>query len=100
VRVGVKFCGNCNPVVDFPELIRRLSGEISEIEFVHWNDSSGYSMLLVLNSCPVSCATRPDFKGTSIIVTSESVNCWPVKREEMTAAILQGIQKEAHRKVN
>jgi len=87
MRVGVKFCGNCNPCVDAPALVKELGLTLTEYEFVRWNDPDGYEVLLILNSCPVGCATKPVFDGPCIIATSESVQRWPVPKCELGAAV-------------
>ena len=94
MRIGVKFCGNCNPRLDMPELFKSLAAEVKaeELNFVRWDDSDGYEVLLVLNSCQVGCATLPEFTGTCIIVTNESVQNWPVREEDLPAAILNAIR--------
>ena len=87
MKVGVKFCGNCNPQVDMPELFKRSLAQVVGITFVHWDDDKEYDVLLVLCSCPVDCATRPSFAGPVIVATSEAVDRWPVTEEELSAAI-------------
>ena len=94
MRIGVKFCGNCNPRLDMPELLTALAAEAAAegVHFVRWDDPGGYEVLLVLNSCQVGCATLPEFTGPHIVVTSESVRNWPVREEDLPAAILDAIR--------
>ncbi len=92
MRIGVKFCGNCNPRLDTPELVRLLATESGELEFVRWDDRNGYAVLLVLNSCQIGCATFPNFAGPCIVVTNECVQHYPVREADMPAAIVNAIR--------
>lgn len=92
MRVGVKFCGNCNPYVDMPALAGDLAAQAEGVTFVCWEDAD-YDVLLVLSSCSCDCATRPPFAGPVIIATSEAVDRWPVAAEELPAAILAALKR-------
>jgi len=92
VKVGVKFCGNCNPRVDMPALLRDLAGRAEGITFVRW-DEAGYDVLLVLSGCARDCATRPPFAGPVVVATSESVDRWPVEAAVLPDAILAALKR-------
>lgn len=92
MRVGVKFCGNCNPYIDMPALVGDMAAQAAGVTFVRWEDA-GYDVLLVLSSCGCDCATRPPFAGPVIIATSEAVDRWPVAAEELPAAILATLKR-------
>ena len=95
MRVGVKFCGNCNPRINTPELAGALAAAAPEITFIRWDDQAGYAVLLVLNSCQVGCATQPPFAGPCIIVTSDSVQRWPVPEHQLAGAVLEALRASA-----
>lgn len=92
MKVGVKFCGNCNPHVDMPGLLKNLAAEAEGVTFVRW-EQGGYDILLVLSGCPADCAGRPDFAGRVIIATSEAVDRWPTAADDLPAAILAALTK-------
>ncbi len=92
MRVGVKYCGNCNPQIDTPALLRDLQALAEEIDFVGWDGTGGYEVLLVINGCQVGCATRPAFDGPCIDVTSEEIRRWPVPRSELAGAVLAALK--------
>ena len=91
MRVGVKFCGNCNPLVDMGAVLRELSALSSDVTFVPWNNGN-YVVLLVLSSCGRDCATRPAFAGPVIEVADLTVDRWPVAAEQLPAAIMAAIR--------
>jgi hypothetical protein len=92
LRIGVKFCGNCNPHVDTAEVPRSLASLDPDLAFVSW-DQGGYEVLLVLCGCPAGCAKPPAFGGPMVFVTSRAIDHWPVDRPEWVeriAAALKG----------
>ena len=90
MKVGVKFCGNCNPQRDMPELLNLLSIVTEKIRFVRWQEPP-FEILLILSGCPVDCATRPEFFGPCIVVTNESVDRCLVPADELPARILEAM---------
>lgn len=97
MKVGVKFCGNCNPQLDMISLKKWLEISTPEISFVRWEDE-GYDVLLLLSSCPADCTTRPDFAGPMIRVTSELIDQSSFGRHELPGAVLKVIQRYAEDK--
>lgn len=92
MKVGVKFCGNCNPHVDMPELVQDMAAKAPGITFVRWDDE--YDILLILGGCPADCASRPPFGGPIVVATSEAVDRWPVAKAGLPAAILAALTKK------
>jgi hypothetical protein len=96
MRVGVKFCGNCNPLVDTWAVLQELKAQADDVAFVRWDDDC-YSVLLVLSSCGKDCATRPAFAGPVIEVTDTSIDRKPVAALQLPAAILAAVRTHADR---
>lgn len=92
MKVGVKFCGNCNPCVDMPALLQELALRAEKVTFVRW-DNAGYDVLLVLSGCRCDCSTRPAFAGPIVVATNEAVDRWPVASDKLLAAILAAIKQ-------
>jgi hypothetical protein len=91
-KVGVKFCGNCNPHINTAFLLEQLKSAAEDIKFVCW-EKGGYDILLLLNSCPVGCVTPPEFKGPLVVVTSDSVNYLPIAFEKIMSEILRALRE-------
>ena len=66
-RIGVKFCGNCQPRRDMVELYKRLKAETPDLTFVSWSEPE-YAALLVLQACDAACAAMPPFTGPTVEV--------------------------------
>jgi len=90
MTVGVKFCGNCNPQFDAERLLKTVEAGAPELDFVHW-DGQAYGVLLVVNSCPVGCATIPEHSVPMVMVTSDAVDGRPVAADELPAAVVQAL---------
>ena len=115
MKIGVKFCGNCNPLLDAPRLVSRLkarlgSGTVSQadgtagsgtddwtgamtdgragVEFVSYSEPE-YDVLLLLNGCGASCAEVPEFTGPVVRVDGLTVNRWPVEADGIENAVLE-----------
>jgi len=62
IKVGVKYCGHCNPRLHGPEVIRTMQDETTEFQFTGWEDPQK-EILLIVDACRCACATRPSFEG-------------------------------------
>jgi hypothetical protein len=92
MKVGVKFCGGCNPYVDTQAVLGSLVSQAPDLEFVHWEEPD-CEVLLILNACPVGCSSRPSFLGPQVIVASDAVNYWPVGETELLPRILRALRE-------
>ncbi len=55
LKVGVRFCGGCNPDYDWEEFwreVKRIAGD--EIEWVRWVEEEREALLLI-NCCQTAC---------------------------------------------
>lgn len=73
LRVGVKYCGNCNPQIDGSELVNKIRAKMPEAEVLP-AASPEIDALLVVSGCPVDCATRPLFSGPTVVVGGATVD--------------------------
>lgn len=55
-RIGVRYCGGCNPRFDRVALVKRLEGMFPELEFVPAEAGKPYPAVLVVCGCPARCA--------------------------------------------
>ena len=86
MKIGVKYCGNCNPHVPMPSVLQGLVERVPAAEFVPW-DSPGCGVLLVLCGCPNGCAQPPAFSGQTVFVTSQTVDHWPVAEADLVETV-------------
>lgn len=69
-RVGVKFCGHCNPKIGAVRVVQDIQKSLLSVNFVPWTEQK--DILLIINCCNTACATQPDFSGPIFKFTSYS----------------------------
>ena len=70
LRVGVKYCGGCNPGYDRVALVEqikeRLEGKVSFVP----PESEGVDIILTVNGCRTACADLSGFRGIETLTIS------------------------------
>lgn len=91
LKVGVKFCGNCNPRINGGTLLNEISGEVPE-GFWLPADSLDKDVLLIISGCAADCATRPIWAGPTIIVAGEAVDYEPCNYAELVGVVSKKLE--------
>jgi hypothetical protein len=74
-RLGVKFCGGCNPEIDrglvAGEIRKELAGEVL---WVPGDEEADF--LLIINGCRTACADTPETcsRRPTVVVSAESID--------------------------
>ena len=66
MRIGVKYCGGCNPRYDRVALVERIRRERQEDTFEGAIPGVCYDQLLVVCGCSAQCADRTGLEGREI----------------------------------
>jgi hypothetical protein len=56
MRVGIKYCGGCNPTYERVDMVKRLEEELGERFLFLTHDAEALDALLLINGCPKACA--------------------------------------------
>jgi len=68
VRVGLKYCGGCNPEYDRVALVRHIEESLQgRVKFVS-PESEGVGLILAVEGCSTACADLSAFQGMEIQV--------------------------------
>ena len=68
VKVGLKYCGGCNPEYDRVALVRYIEESLqSKVAFVT-PESEGVGLILAVEGCGTACADLSAFQGMEIRV--------------------------------
>jgi len=68
VRVGLKYCGGCNPEYDRVALVRHIEESLQgKVAFVT-PESEGVGLILAVEGCSIACADLSAFQGMEIRV--------------------------------
>ena len=87
MKLGIKFCGNCNPVIDSKKILRIIEEKIinklgNQVEVVFF-DFENVDMLLVISGCPVDCASRPNGSYGELVWAGEKIYKVEVDKENL-----------------
>jgi len=67
MKVGLKYCGGCNPNFDRLSIAKSLLENISEVSFISAFGINDYSTLIVINGCKRACVNLELYGGKNII---------------------------------
>ena len=92
-RIGVKFCGNCQPRRDMSELYDRLKAQAPDLDFIGWGEPD-YAALLILQACDAVCATLPPFAGPKVEVVGSTLDFTGYEdADELAGATLAALRR-------
>jgi len=75
VRIGIKYCGGCNPRYDRADLVSKLKKYIGDVHTIETaKQGIIYDVVVVLSGCTSACASHQklETKHEKIFVSSES----------------------------
>jgi 4-hydroxybutyrate CoA-transferase len=73
MRIGIKYCGGCNPRYDRTSFIRKLMDEYKSMLFETAKDNVCYDVLIVICGCTSACVNCDKLIGLKkIIITDEN----------------------------
>jgi len=68
MRVGLKYCGGCNPEYDRVALVRHIEESLQgRVKFIS-PESEGVELILAVEGCSTACADLNAFQGMEIRV--------------------------------
>jgi len=66
VKVGLKYCGGCNPEYDRVALVRHIEESLQgRVAFVT-PESEGVGLILAVEGCSTACADLSAFQGMEV----------------------------------
>ena len=72
LKVGIKYCGGCNPYYDRVALVKRIESRLQgKVEFVS-PDKDSVDLVLAVEGCKTACADLGSFDGKEIRVITQS----------------------------
>ncbi|WP_312637115.1 hypothetical protein [Oscillibacter sp.] len=66
-RIGLRYCGGCNPRFDRVALVEQVQICFPEDIFELADASSGQSAVLVIHGCPSNCVNVTDLEGLPLV---------------------------------
>jgi hypothetical protein len=73
-KIGVLFCGGCNPVYDRELLYRQLKQHYeASVIFEFYSESDEYDLLLIINGCSSECLINQVHPASIVCLDSGDV---------------------------
>lgn len=74
MKVGIKYCGGCNPRYDRTKIVSRLREEFPGLDLFPARENAEADLIVVICGCRVQCAdhTRLTGKQGKIVLSRES----------------------------
>jgi hypothetical protein len=57
-KIGMKYCGGCNPTYDRVEMVERVQSRLEDRFLFLRHDQQDLDGLILINGCPRSCANE------------------------------------------
>lgn len=55
VKIGVKFCGGCNPGYERSKIVKRICAKFPQVEIEPVREESAYDLILLISGCHAEC---------------------------------------------
>ncbi len=67
MRVGLKYCGGCNPRYDRAAFARWLAAQHEDWEVTYAEREEAYDLLLVVSGCSAACASTEGYRAKEML---------------------------------
>ena len=96
-RIGLKYCGGCNPNIErsrfVDELKRKLAGDFS---LDVGRSAEKWELGILVCGCPVACADRPETRSLAlewIVVSGQIVDLESISENELATVVALKIKE-------
>ena len=101
-RVGVKYCGGCNPQIDRSRFVEELMKQMSgDVRLIACDTGRQWEIGILVCGCPVACADRQEVRQTArewIIVGGQTVEQRAVPERELATVVASQIKEKLLRR--
>jgi len=67
MKVGIKYCGGCNPRYDRAAKVSQLKSENPQWDWEYAREESSYDLLVVAGGCTACCASYEQYKADKVV---------------------------------
>ncbi|MGB9783967.1 MAG: hypothetical protein ACPLSY_14545 [Moorellaceae bacterium] len=98
MRIGVRFCGGCNPQIDREGLVEFISRNLGCL-IAPIGESRSYAngvdpdLVLIINGCTAGCIKRTADLPRSVVVAGTHVDAFPVPAEKLFETVLERVKR-------
>ena len=83
MKIGIKYCGGCNPRYDRIGEVNKLKAEFREMEFVTASDYPDCDVVIVVCGCSAACAERSSLRYKDEMLVPWSLDDMRKVREKL-----------------
>jgi hypothetical protein len=91
-RIGLKFCGGCNPEINRKALAEAIQMRLPRpFRLTTEEGDEPWETALLLCGCPTACADRPEIRGAArrwILISGKRVDDEDVSQEKMVERVM------------
>jgi hypothetical protein len=82
-KIGIKYCGGCNPAYERMEMIKRVQSQLKDQILFLRHDEQGLDGLILVNGCPRSCAAKD--------LNHKEISCHSITGENDFGTLIEGL---------
>lgn len=72
-KVGVIFCGGCNPYFDRAKLYKEIVSEFSaSCDFMVYSKDKSFDIVLLINGCQSECLMEADYNSPLVVLNDKN----------------------------
>jgi hypothetical protein len=95
-RIGVKYCGGCNPLIERSEFVEKLKEELpGDLQPTAGQSGEKWNLGILVCGCPVACADRPEVRNLArnwIVVGGPMVEQKAIPEKELATVVASKIK--------
>ncbi|MGB4439936.1 MAG: hypothetical protein WBJ13_12115 [Sedimentibacter sp.] len=80
MRIGIKYCGGCNPMFDRSKLVQKIKDEYKGFLFETANEKEMYDILIIVNGCLRACSNHDDIRTKLKLFINNEKNYEDIKK--------------------
>ena len=97
IKVALKYCGSCNPIIDLSKIGNELKETLGKDEGLHLvsPEDSGIDIMIILCGCPRACGNKEEIRARatwSIVVADEMVDMVPTAEKDISTVVLKKLK--------
>jgi hypothetical protein len=93
IRISLKYCGACNPLIDLSKIGKEVKEAIrknNNLELVSPEDNN-IDIMVILCGCPRACGDKAEIRAKAnynVVVAAETIDMVPVPEKDISTAII------------
>lgn len=79
MKIGIKYCGGCNPRFDREKIVERLTADYSNVFFEFAKENNLYDFVIIINGCNSACASHENLIANEKLFVNDEVDYINIK---------------------